>query len=261
MASPSSSPHTGEVAKMRPVLAALVVLTPKVKAVWVMATSRQPTPPSGGDPSSAACWQDPGSAAGPKHQDTAHGEADGHEQERPYGFGGVLGGGEVRAPGDGGQHQRGFRQPPGVALTFCHGSRFYAPISAEAIGSSVGTSEKGPAGGTYRTSSASRRRQGDAPRSSARLGRGPRRVHQGGLRACAEPARFVEGMSPTACATAYLPRCARSPSVEDRTVRMVRVIPKWGRLLWRCCIRRPPVPRELHARGVRLASPKIAQHV
>jgi hypothetical protein len=30
---PKSSPHTGAVAKMKPVLAALVMLTPKVKVV------------------------------------------------------------------------------------------------------------------------------------------------------------------------------------------------------------------------------------
>ncbi len=39
---PSSSPHTGAVAKMRPVLAALERLTPKVKPVWAVATPKQP---------------------------------------------------------------------------------------------------------------------------------------------------------------------------------------------------------------------------
>jgi hypothetical protein len=44
---PKSSPHTGAVAKIRPVLAALVRLTPKVKAVWPIATPRHPSPATG----------------------------------------------------------------------------------------------------------------------------------------------------------------------------------------------------------------------
>ncbi len=39
-----NSPQMGAVAKMRPVLAALVMLTPKVKAVWPIATPRHPRP-------------------------------------------------------------------------------------------------------------------------------------------------------------------------------------------------------------------------
>jgi hypothetical protein len=40
----TNSPQIGAVAKMRPVLAALVMLTPKVKAVWPIATPRHPRP-------------------------------------------------------------------------------------------------------------------------------------------------------------------------------------------------------------------------
>jgi hypothetical protein len=46
-ANPSRSPHTGAVAKIRPVLAAVVMLTPKVKAVWPIATPRHPKPTIG----------------------------------------------------------------------------------------------------------------------------------------------------------------------------------------------------------------------
>src|ERR671913_514272 len=40
---PSNSPHTGAVAKIRPVLPALERLTPNVKPVWAVATPKQPS--------------------------------------------------------------------------------------------------------------------------------------------------------------------------------------------------------------------------
>ncbi len=43
-AKPKSIPHTGEVVNTSPVLAALVRLTPKVKAVWAAPTPKHPTP-------------------------------------------------------------------------------------------------------------------------------------------------------------------------------------------------------------------------
>ena len=40
---PSNNPHTGAVAKIRPVLAALERLTPNVKPVWAVPTPKQPS--------------------------------------------------------------------------------------------------------------------------------------------------------------------------------------------------------------------------
>jgi hypothetical protein len=41
---PKTSPHTGAVAKMRPVFEAEVMLTPNVKQVWAVMTPRHPKP-------------------------------------------------------------------------------------------------------------------------------------------------------------------------------------------------------------------------
>jgi hypothetical protein len=64
-------PHTGAVEKIKPVLAALVMLRPKVKPVGAVSTRA---------------------------------EAESHEQEWRYGESGKLRGGEVGAPEDGGQY-------------------------------------------------------------------------------------------------------------------------------------------------------------
>jgi hypothetical protein len=44
ISAPSANPHTEAVANMSPVLAALVMLMPKVKHVWAVMNPRHPNP-------------------------------------------------------------------------------------------------------------------------------------------------------------------------------------------------------------------------
>jgi hypothetical protein len=54
----------GAVAKMRPVLAALVMLTPNVKAVWPITTPRRPKPATGRRSFGLNCRPAPGGGGG-----------------------------------------------------------------------------------------------------------------------------------------------------------------------------------------------------
>ena len=125
-------PHTGAVEKINPVLAALVRLGPKVKPVWVVTTPRHPRADRQQvfAPEPAPQLQH---AQGAVHQHPAYAEPERHEQQRGYGQGRELGGGEVEPPEDGGKDQGDLGKYDCPVFGPGHGTGFYARTDPAAV--------------------------------------------------------------------------------------------------------------------------------